>query len=205
LSKRLQSSALFRKEFGDGATTDLMGALEWQAEGQRVILISQGTVDNRDPQKLIGPALDALVDTGALLLVGTGHQNTEELRRGYPQTNVVIEDYVDFEAVLERADDFVCNGGFGSVMLSLSKGVPIVTSGIREGKGEVNARVEYFGVGINLRSEKPTSERIRRAADRLLGEPGWKDRAMALRDEMSRYRPHQLIDQYLESSGVGSG
>jgi MGT family glycosyltransferase len=175
------------------------------AEGQRVILISQGTVDNRDPQKLIVPALDALVDTGALLVVGTGHQNTEELRRNYPQTNVVIEDYVDFEAVLERADVFVCNGGFGSVMLGLSKGVPIVASGIREGKGEVNARVEYFGVGINLRSEKPTSDHIRRAADRVLSEPRWKERAMALRDEMSWYRPHQLIDQYLESSGVGSG
>src|SRR5688572_9273848 len=34
-----------------------------------VILISQGTVDNKDPGKLIVSALEALKDTGALLIV----------------------------------------------------------------------------------------------------------------------------------------
>ncbi|CAA9282636.1 MAG: Putative glycosyltransferase [uncultured Chloroflexi bacterium] len=152
-------------------------------EAQRVILISQGTVDNRDPKKLIVPALDALVDSGALLVVGTGHANTEQLRRAYPQANVVVEDYVDFAAVLDRADLFICNGGYGSVLLSLSKGVP-----------------EYVGVGINLRSENPSPERIRRAADRVLSEPSWKARAMQLREELSRYRPYELIDAYLATT-----
>lgn len=174
------------------------------ATSGRVILISQGTIDNKDPNKLIIPALEGLLDTGALLVVGTGHRNTEELRRRFRQPNVVIEDYVDFDAVLERADLFVCNGGYGSVLLSLSKGVPLVVSGIREGKNDINARVEYFGVGLNLRSEKPSPDRIRRAADRVLSEPRWKLRAMALREELSRYNTYGLIDQYLESTAGSS-
>lgn len=40
---------------------------------KRVILISQGTVDNKDHGKLIIPALEALKDTDALLIVSTGY------------------------------------------------------------------------------------------------------------------------------------
>ena len=165
--------------------------------GQRVILISQGTVDNKDPRKLIVPTLEALKDSGDLLIVGTGHSHTEDLRRSYPQDNILIEDYVDFAAVLERADLFVCNGGYGSVLLSLSRGVPLLVAGIREGKNDVNARVDYFGVGMNLHTESPKSDTIRAATIRLLGEPRWKENAVRLRDELQQYRPYELIDAYL--------
>jgi UDP:flavonoid glycosyltransferase YjiC (YdhE family) len=164
---------------------------------QRVILISQGTVDNRDPRKLIIPALEALKAVGGLLIVGTGHSQTEELRRSFPEDNIVIEDYVDFGAVLQRADLFVCNGGYGSVLLSLSRGVPLLVAGVREGKNDVNARVDYFGVGINLHTESPKPDAIRIAVNRLLGEPRWKQNAVRLREELRHYRPYEVIDAYL--------
>ena len=167
---------------------------------QRAILISQGTIDNHDPGKLIAPALDALIGTGALLIVGTGHRNTDELRRRYPHPNVVIEDHVDFHAVLQRADLFVCNGGYGSVLLSLANGVPLVTAGTREGKNDINARVSYFRVGIDLRTEKPSSSAISAAARRVLTEPQWKANAMRLRQELSKYRPFEIIEDYLAAT-----
>jgi len=83
------------------------------------------------------------------------------------------------------------------VTLSLSQGVPVLGVGIREGKNDVNARVDYFGVGIDLRTERPKPNAIRRAAERLLGEPRWKQNAMRLSDELRQYRPHELIDDYL--------
>jgi UDP:flavonoid glycosyltransferase YjiC (YdhE family) len=166
------------------------------AGDRRVVLISQGTVDNQDPGKLIVPALEGLIPSGALLIVGTGHKNTEELRRRFPQENVVIEDYVDFDAVLARADVFVCNGGHGSVLLSLSKGVPVVGAGVREGKNDINARIEHFGVGVNLRTETPTAAQVARAVDRVLSEPAFRRRAEVLRDELARYRPLEIIDEY---------
>jgi UDP:flavonoid glycosyltransferase YjiC (YdhE family) len=163
---------------------------------RRVVLISQGTIDNHEPTKLIVPALEGLLPSGALLIVGTGHKNTEELRRRFPQENVVIEDYIDFEAVLERADVFVCNGGHGSVLLSLSKGVPVVGAGVREGKNDINARVEHFGVGINLHTETPTASQVERAVERVLNDPSFGRRAHELRDELARYQPLEIIDEY---------
>jgi UDP:flavonoid glycosyltransferase YjiC (YdhE family) len=166
---------------------------------RRVVLISQGTIDNQDPGKLIVPALQGLIPSGALLVVGTGHKNTEELRHRFPQETVVIEDYIDFDAVLAHADVFVCNGGHGSVLLSLSNGVPVVGAGIREGKNDINARVEHFGVGLNLRTEKPTPPQVARAVERVLAQPTFRRRAQELRDELARYRPLEIIDEYFAS------
>ncbi len=164
---------------------------------KRVILISQGTVDNKDLRKLIVPALEALKDTDALLIVTTGYCQTEELRTSYPQDNIVIEDFVDFDFILDHTDLFICNGGYGSVLLGLSKGVPLLTAGIREGKNDINAHVDYFGVGIDLRTENPRPGDIRRAAERLLSELHWKQNVTRLRDELSAYHPHELVDAYL--------
>ncbi len=165
-----------------------------------VILISQGTVE-KDPSKLIVPALEALKDTGALLIVTTGYSQTEELRKSYPQDNIIIEDFVDFDYILDHTDLFICNGGYGSVMLSLSHGVPLLGAGIQEGKNDVNAHVDYFGVGIDLHTESPKPADIRRAAERILSEPQWKQNVARLRAELSGYHPNELIDAYL-ANGV---
>jgi UDP:flavonoid glycosyltransferase YjiC (YdhE family) len=169
-----------------------------------VILVSQGTVDNKDPGKLMVPALEALADSGALLIVTTGYGQTEELRKAFPQENVIVEDYVDFGLVLDHTDLFICNGGYGSILFSLSKGVPVVTAGVLEGKNDINAHVEYFGVGINLHTENPKPEDIRRAVERVLTEPRWRQNVARLQKEFSEYHPYELIDAYL-SNGTGSG
>jgi len=171
---------------------------------KHVILISQGTVDNKDQNKLIIPSLEALKDSGALLVVTTSHHQTADLRRRYPQDNIVIEDFVDFDFVLDHTDLFICNGGYGSVLLSLSKGVPLLTAGIREGKNDINAHVDYFQVGIDLRTESPEPAAIRRAAEWVLREPQWKQNAARLRDELSRYHPYELIDAYLANGAAHS-
>jgi len=166
---------------------------------KQVILISQGTVDNKDPGKLIVPALEALKDTGALLIVATGYSQTEELRKSYPQDNIIIEDFVDFDFILDHADLFICNGGYGSILLSLGNGVPVLAAGIREGKNDINAHVDYFGVGIDLHTESPRPADIRRAAERILSEPRWKQTVARLQEELSRYHPNELIDAYLSN------
>lgn len=166
---------------------------------KRVILISQGTVDNKDPNKLILPALEALKDSGALLVVATGYNNTDELRKAYLQDNILIEDFVDYDFILDHTDVFVTNGGYGSTLLSLSHGVPIVAAGVREGKNDVNAHVDHFKAGIDLRTETPRPADIRRAVERVLSEPQWKQNAARLRDEFSAYSPCELIEDWLKT------
>jgi UDP:flavonoid glycosyltransferase YjiC (YdhE family) len=147
------------------------------------------------------PALEALKDTGALLIVTTGYGQTEALRKSYPQDNIIIEDFVDFDFILDHMDLFICNGGYGSVLLSLSHGVPLLVAGIREGKNDINAHVDYFKVGIDLRTERPKAAAIRRAAGRILSEPHWRQNAARLRDELNAYDPNELIDAYLSEMG----
>jgi MGT family glycosyltransferase len=165
----------------------------------RTIVVTQGTVDNADQDKLIVPALEALKDMDALVIVATGGRGTAELNRRYPQPNIHIRDYVDFAAVFESTDVFVTNGGFGGVQLALSKGVPLVVSGINEGKSDVNARVEYAGAGINLRTEAPSPEKIRRAVHSILAEPVWKERAQQMRQDFARQDPAEAAADVVET------
>ena len=79
----------------------------------KAVVVSQGTVDNRDPDKLFVPTLEALAGTNRLVVATTGGRHTEALRRRYPQDNVVIEDWIDFHTLLENAALFVCNGWSG--------------------------------------------------------------------------------------------
>ena len=116
-----------------------------------VIIVSQGTVDNREPDKLIKPTLDALAGTEHLVVAATGGRNTAELRQRHSADNLVIEDFVDYHAAFARTKLFVTNGGYGSVLLALSNGVPLLAAGVREGKNDVNVRIEYSGAGIDLR------------------------------------------------------
>jgi UDP:flavonoid glycosyltransferase YjiC (YdhE family) len=161
----------------------------------RTVLVTQGTVDNKDPSKLIVPTIEALKDTDTLIVVSTGNSGTAELRNRYAADNVVIEDYIDFDAALEHADAYVTNGGFGGVMLSLANGVPLVCAGINEGKNDVNAHADYHRVGIDLRTEKPKPDSIRRAVDRVCTEPEWKARAQAFQAEISQLDPPAVVER----------
>lgn len=165
--------------------------------GRKVIVISQGTVDNHDPSKLITPALDALRDSGHVLFVATGGANTAELRQAYPGDDIIIEDYLDFGRLFEHADLFICNGGYGSILLSLSKGVPVLSAGVREGKNDVNAHVRYFGVGIDLRTEQPKPAKIRRAVDKLLSDESFRANVSRLAAELRSYDPNAIITERL--------
>jgi UDP:flavonoid glycosyltransferase YjiC (YdhE family) len=83
------------------------------------------------------------------------------------------------------------------VLLALTHGVPLLTAGIREGKNDINAHVDYFKVGSDLRTEAPRPADIARNVERLLTEPHWKQNVARLREEFSRYYPFELIDAYL--------
>ena len=181
----------YRQDSGPDIFTDLL------TPGRKVIVISQGTVDNQDPNKLIAPALDALRGSNHLLFVGTGGAHTEELRRAYPDENIFIEDFIDFSRLFEHADLYICNGGYGSVLLSLSKGVPVLSAGTREGKNDINAHIRHFGVGVDLRTETPSPSKIREGVDRLLTDQQIRSNVARLANEFSRYDPNTAITRVL--------
>ena len=125
---------------------------------------------------------------------------TEALSARYPQPNIVIRDFVDFARVLDFTDVFITNGGFGGVQLSLSKGVPMVVSGINEGKSDVNARVEFAGVGISLKTERPKPRRIAQAVQEILSNAAWRTRAQQMRDHFAAGDPAAVAAAVVEKA-----
>jgi len=154
----------------------------------KVILVTQGTVE-RDVSKLIVPALDAFKNTNYLIVVTTGGAQTDKLRQQYPFDNCIIEDYIAFNDIMPYADVFVSNGGYGGVLLSIGNRLPMVVSGLHEGKNEICARVGYFRLGINLKTETPKSDQIKSAVEKVLREKQYVQNVNRLADEFNEYDP----------------
>lgn len=164
---------------------------------EKTILVSQGTIDNKDPEKLIVPALEAFRDKPYLLLVATGGQHTAALQARYSQDNIVIADFMDYDATLPHTDLFVTCGGYGSVLLSLNYGVPILAAGKHEGKNEIVARIGYFRLGVNLGTETPTARQIVEGEREIGSNPVYGQNLARLQQEFRHYDPNALSEQYI--------
>lgn len=150
---------------------------------RKVVLVTQGTVANHDFGLLIAPTLAALANEPDLLVVVTaGGRPIDAIPRPIP-SNVRLASYLPFEWVLPKIDVFVTNGGYGSVNQAMSFGIPLVTAGLTEDKADVNARVAWSGVGIDLATNEPTPQALREAIRTVLGKPNYRSRASLMADE----------------------
>ena len=160
-----------------------------------VVVVSQGTVDNHDPRKLMIPAIEAFAGGDRLLVVVTGGVGTDELRARYPHDNVLIEDFVDFDLLFPHTELYVTNGGLGGVLLALSHGVPLLVAGTREGKGDINVRLAYRGLAVDLRSETPSARAVARGAERVLRDREMRSRVAAVKTALARYDSVGIIER----------
>ncbi|GAB3700490.1 glycosyltransferase [Spirosoma flavus] len=164
---------------------------------RRVVLVTQGTIE-RDPGKIIIPTIEAFKnDTDTLVIATTGGSKTAELRSQYPQSNIIIEDFIDFNAVMPYASVFVTNGGYGGVLLSVKNGLPMVVAGVYEGKNEIAARLSHFGLAVRLHTETPKAARIRRSVEQVLGSSQYRTNVTALAAEFSQYDTLTLCENHL--------
>jgi len=94
--------------------------------------------------------------------------------------------------------------------LALSHGVPILSAGTREGKNDINARIDYFGFGVDLKTERPTPEKIAKGVTRVLGDKRFAQHVDGIRAEFGNYRPLDIVDGLVaegdldEPSSVGA-
>jgi UDP:flavonoid glycosyltransferase YjiC (YdhE family) len=164
---------------------------------KKVVAVSQGTVDNIDPAKLIVPTIEALKDSEYVVVATTAGAQTDALRARFPQPNIVIANFIDYDDLFPHVDVFVTSGGFGSNLAAFLHGVPVVGAGKREGKNDINARIGYNQLGIDLRTERPKPTAIRKAVHRLLDDPAYATRVANLRAELESYDPVTTIETAL--------
>ncbi|HKP41716.1 glycosyltransferase [Mycobacterium sp.] len=152
-------------------------------DGSRpVIHVTQGTVANKDYAQVIAPTLEALAGEDVLVAVTTGGRPLDTLPP--LPANARAATYLPYDDLLPRTDVFVTNGGYGGVQYALRYGLPIVTTGGKEDKPEVGARVAWSSTGLRLRTERPTPKALRRAVLAVLREPRYRQASQRIAAEM---------------------
>src|SRR5271155_1357858 len=171
---------------------------------RKVVLVTQGTVANHNFDLLIGPTLAALANEPDVLVVATAGGRPVEAIPGPIPGNARLASYLPFEWLLPKVDVLVTNGGYGSVNQAMSSGIPLVTAGLTEDKADVNARVAWSGVGINLATNEPTPPGLREAVRTVLDAPRDRARAAAMAEEMrgidTRATILRIIEQVVKAA-----
>lgn len=165
----------------------------WWADverAERVVVVTQGTIANRDATALFEPALRALAHLDALVVVTTGHDGPE--LSGVPR-NARVGGFVPFDLLLPHCDVLVTNGGYGAVLKALSCGVPMVVAGDSEDKPEIAAHVAWSGAGIDLRTGRPDDEALASAVRTVLADPSYTRAAQRLQAEIGTHQPFAEI------------
>ena len=175
---------------------------DYQIPGQyknfkKKILVTQGTVET-DVEKIIVPTLEAFKATDVLVIATTGGAKTEALRERFPYTNMLIEDFIPFNDIMPQVDAYVTNGGYGGVLLSIQNKLPMVVAGVHEGKNEINARIGYFQLGIDLKTEKPSPSRIKESVETILRDHTYVNNVARLAKEFEDYDPDWLTEKYVD-------
>ncbi|MBE9170268.1 hypothetical protein IQ238_23035 [Pleurocapsales cyanobacterium LEGE 06147] len=150
-----------------------------------VIFATQGTVAT-DPGNLILPTIEALANDKVLVIATTGGQPIENLGVGSIPANVRVETFIPYAHLLPHVDVMVTNGGFNGVQLALANGVPLVTAGQTEEKSEICARVQWTGVGIDLKTSTPKPKQIRDAVMKILSSSRYQQRAAYFQAEIAQ-------------------
>jgi UDP:flavonoid glycosyltransferase YjiC (YdhE family) len=147
-----------------------------------VVHVTQGTYDV-EPTHLLLPALAGLASADVRVAVATGGA---ALPTDRVPANARQAAFLPYDELLPRASVVVSNGGWGGVLAALAAGVPLVVAGGTLDKPEIARRVAWSGAGVDLRTGRPSPDRVRRAVDHVLAEPSFTERAQVLAAALAR-------------------
>ncbi|MBN2128689.1 MAG: hypothetical protein JW741_04305 [Sedimentisphaerales bacterium] len=169
----------------------------WWADldtAQPVVLVNQGTIANV-LDDLIVPTIAGLRDEQMLVVAVPVKQG----QLGELPANVRAEPFIPFDRLLPHVDVMVTNGGYGGTQLALAYGIPLVVAGETEDKREVAARVQWSGAGINLRKHRPSPQAVRKAVQRVLAEPTYRENAKRIQTDFAQHDAPTQAAELLES------
>jgi MGT family glycosyltransferase len=154
---------------------------------KRLVLVTQGTIANRDFGQVIAPALVALGGReDVTIIVTTGGQPAESIPVAIP-ANARIASFLPYAEIMPEIDLLITNGGYGTVNMAISHGIPVISAGLTQDKEEVSAHVQWSGAGIDLRTNQATAEAIGQAVEEIFTQPGYRKRAQQLSIEFASH------------------
>jgi MGT family glycosyltransferase len=154
---------------------------------KRLVLVTQGTVANRDLGQVIAPALVALGRReDVTIIVTTGGPPVESIPVAIP-SNARVASFLPYAQIMPEIDLLITNGGYGTVNMAIAHGIPIISAGLTEDKEEVSAHLQWSSAGIDLRTNQATPEAIKHAVDEIFTQPGYRKRAQQLALEFASH------------------
>ncbi|KAH8646716.1 putative glycosyltransferase [Xylariales sp. PMI_506] len=175
---------------------------EWWPEiaskaGKKVVFVAQGIVAT-NPEELIMPTLRALAGRDDMIVVVALGVRGGSLQAGFSiPSNAKVEDFIPYDAVLEHADVFITNSGYGSLTHAVVNGVPLVLAGEFQDKKEVSLRAELAGLGVNLQTQTPTPDQIRGGVDAVLNNSKYKEAALNLKKANEEFDCFSIIEKQI--------
>jgi MGT family glycosyltransferase len=146
------------------------------------VLVTLGTVYNTH-SSLFSRFLEALADEPVQVICTLGDGADEAVSRAAP-ANVRFERYLPHSSILPHCRAMLCHAGFNTMLGCLSAGVPLVCVPLGSDQ-EYNARrIGVGGLGVWLRDDEASPERIREAMRRVLHEPSFTEKAKTFAADM---------------------
>lgn len=182
---------------------------------KKIVMVAQGTVET-DYNRLVIPTIRGLASRDDILVVAvlcakgatlddvfaspgsTAAHGDAAMKEPLP-SNTRILDYFPYDAVLEHADVFATNSGYGGFQHAVANAVPVVQAGLDLDKREIGKRVVYAGLGLQIETLNPGPEVVAAAIDRVLGDPKYLARAQELRKEAEEFDALGTIERELEA------
>jgi UDP:flavonoid glycosyltransferase YjiC (YdhE family) len=146
------------------------------------VYVTLGTVFN-EAQTLFRSILEGLRDEAMNVIVTVGKAG-DPAALGPQPANVHVERYLPQTQLFSRCDAIVSHGGSGTMLSALSAGLPLLS--IPQGADQFrNAeRCRAAGVGKALWPHEFSAAAVRRDVRALLDEPGFRETARRLRQEI---------------------
>ena len=173
-----------------------------QTKEKKIVAVSQGTYAT-SPTQLLLPTIAALAEKPDILVVAIlGSQNASLPPQVVIPSNVRVADFLPYDEILLHSDLFVTNGGYGAVQHAIANGTPMIVAGSSEDKPENAARVQWAGIGVDLRTGTPGEAMLLEAVKRVLEDATFKEKVMTLKASMEKYDPIGFIaEQIIECVG----
>lgn len=151
---------------------------------ERTAHLTLGTVFHRRNPGVLERALDAISHLPVNVVVTVG-PDVDPASFGTPPPHVMIERYLPHAVLLPRCDVVVSQGGAGILFGALANGLPQLV--LPQGADQFDNADAVVGAGaaLTLDVAAATGPGIVAAVTRLLEEPGFRDAAAAVRDEIA--------------------
>ncbi len=89
-------------------------------------------------------------------------------------------------------------------MQALIAEVPILSAGKLEAKNDINARLAYRGLGLDLKTERPKARKISASIERVLGDPSFKANVSGVAAALNARRPFETIEAAILADRAGA-